>query len=169
MPCLPYCPQFHTTREKKLNSHYHSPAPLSGNAPPHMEFSKSHPASQLLANNIRLSSSSSSFFLSLRAEIWVRKEEKKKEKKNHTSIISSRTFGTSEKKNNANTPAATPNDAAVIPLLCSLFLVSYRTFPALNRNNIAKRRGGGEGEKGEIMYYRRILLGPIPWMLGWIL
>lgn len=81
MPCLPYCPQFHTTREKKLNSHYHSPAPLSGNAPPHMEFSKSHPASQLLANNIRLSASSSSFFLSLRAEIWVRKEEKKRRKK----------------------------------------------------------------------------------------
>lgn len=34
----------------------------------------------------------------------------------HTCIISFLTFGTSEKKNNANTPATMPNEAAVIPL-----------------------------------------------------
>ena len=64
-------------------------------------------------------------------------------RKIRTSKISLRTFGTSEKKNNANTPAATPNDAAVSPL--SSLLSASQRFCLAQPQNVAIRGARGKG------------------------
>lgn len=67
----------------------------------------------------------------------------KKQGKIRTSKISLRTFGTSEKKNNANTPAATPNDAAVSPL-SPLLSASQCICPAQPRDVAIRGRADKE-------------------------
>lgn len=67
-----------------------------------------------------------------------------KKRKMRTSMISLRTFGTSEKKNNANTPAATPKDAAVSPL-SPLLSASQRMCPAQPQDITIRSEGKGVG------------------------
>lgn len=98
------------------------------------------PSPQLLANGNLLLHHILLLFsipLSRRPYLGAKKKEKR------TSMISFRTFGTSEKKNNANTPAATPNDAAVSPL-SPMLSASQRICPHKPRMlPFGARKGGG--------------------------
>lgn len=162
-------PPFHITEEKP-NSHYHSPAPLSGNVPPHMEFSKSQPAPQLLANSIPLASLV--FFLFVSFFSLSSRRDLGRGGGNfffayQYNIIAH--LGHIREKKQCKHPRRNTKRRCRYSTMCSLSLFSLLSqIFSQHKTGIILRKRGERGGGGN-MYYRRILLGPIPWILGWIL